>query len=135
MVTNNEIQKYISSMTDKEKEGFLDFLKERADAGKSAEEALSEYAALKGYNVTKDQLGMMTGVTAMSAENLKEVSAGTGFPVGTPDQTARWNCPTSHKNAYKTGREEERDCLFFWSQHMKEYHCPDCGYDFWVHED
>ncbi|MBQ1323852.1 MAG: hypothetical protein IIY30_08685, partial [Erysipelotrichaceae bacterium] len=72
MVTNNEIQKYMSSMTDKEKEEFLDFLKERADAGKSAEEALSEYAALKGYNVTKDQLGRMTGVTAMSTEDLKE---------------------------------------------------------------
>lgn len=37
---NSDIQKFMSSVTDGEKEEFLQFLKERADAGKSAEEAL-----------------------------------------------------------------------------------------------
>ena len=132
---NNDIQKFMNFLTKEEKEKFLSYLKEQADAGKSAKKSLAEYVALKGYKVTDEQLQRMADTTMMSEEELKEVSAGSAFPVGTPDQTAQWNCPTSHKNAYKTGREEERDCLFFWSQHMKEYHCPDCGYNFWVHED
>ena len=134
-IMNNDFQKLINSLSGDEKEKFLSFLKKQADAGKSAEDSLGKYAEMKGYKVTQEQLQSMVSMTSMSEEDLKEVSAGSAFPVGTPDQNARWNCPTSHKNAYKIGREEERDCCFFWSQHMKEYHYPDCGYDFWVHED
>lgn len=132
---NQDIQKFINSVTDDEKEGFLQFLKERADAGKSAEEALGEYAAVKGYNLSEDDLRKMPGMTMLSAEDLKEVSAGTAFTAGTPSQNALWDCPTDHRNAYRTGREEERNFFIFWSRHMKEYHCPDCNHDFWVHED
>lgn len=132
---NNDIQKFINSIKEEDKEEFLGFLKQQAEAGKSAKESIAKYAASKDYKFTEEQLQKMVGMNMISEEELQEVSAGSAFPVGTPDQTALWNCPTSHKNAYKTGREEERDCLFFWSQHMKEYHCPDCGYNFWVHED
>lgn len=77
----------------------------------------------------------MTEEKKINNDKLNNVTGGTAFTAGTPEERKMWECPSHHANAYKTGKEEEASHWIFWSRHMKEYYCPDCDHYFWKHED
>ncbi len=77
----------MNTITEEEKEEFLGFLKQQAEAGKSTKESIAKYAASEDYKFTEEQLQKMVGMNMIFEEELQEVSAGSAFPVGTPDQT------------------------------------------------
>ena len=135
MNQNQDLKTFLETLQGEEAKAFLRFMKDQADAGASAEDACMQYAASKGYHVTADQIDEIEGAVQLSADDLENVAGGTCFTAGTPSQDRLWSCPTDCRNKYLTGNEKEEPLFFFWSRHMKEYHCPDCNSTWWEHED
>lgn len=132
MSDTKDLKAFLENLHGEEEKAFLNYLKQQADAGVSAEDACTQYAESKGYHISKDQFD---GSVQLSADDLENVSGGSCFTAGTPGQNRLWDCPTDCRNKYRTGNEREEPFFIFWSRHMKEYYCPDCKSTWWEHED
>lgn len=74
----------------------------------------------------------------LTPEELEKIGGGTAFTVGTRYFNNAITCPAHHKNMYFTGKSWERPLygvIGFWTEHMNEYYCPDCGEYYEIKED
>ncbi len=96
---------------------------ERAKACRTMEERLSFLKANR-IELTPEQAG--------------QVSGGSVYTAGSYYYNTAINCNSHHKNMYFTGKMWERPLfgfIGFWTEHMNQYYCPDCGLYFEIQED
>ncbi len=117
MSDSKDLKAFLENLHGEEEKAFLNYLKQQADAGVSAEDACTQYAESKGYHISKDQFD---GSVQLSADDLENVSGGSCFTAGTPGQNRLRDCPTDCRNKYRTGNEREEPFFIFWSRHMKK---------------
>ena len=80
----------------------------------------------------------MTNARSLTLTELETVCAGTAYTAGSYMYNTAINCSSHHKNMYFTGKMWERPLLGFiswWTEHINEYYCPDCGQTFEIAED
>ena len=115
-------------------------LKDEALRAKLSESTLEEALGIareRGYAITADEMKSAAEELAgkpeeLSPDMLEGIAGGTAFTAGSSWFNESMSCPSYHGNAYRTGNEDERSFFFFWSQHIIEYHCPDCGATYWL---
>ena len=81
---------------------------------------------------------MSSNAKALKMNELENVFAGTAITAGSSMFNSGITCDSHHKKMYFTGKMWERPLLGFigwWTEHMNEYYCPDCGRTFDIQED
>ena len=80
---------------------------------------------------------MNINAKALTMDEFENIWAGSTYTAGSNYYNSAMSCPSHHHNMYFTGKMWERPLfglIDFWTEHINQYYCPDCGNTFDIAE-